>query len=54
MVDWRKEIIEFLREYVKYYERIRTLRGVEEILSRHPELPKGFVAASVREDRDSG
>ena len=54
MVDWRREIIEFLSERVKYYRRLRALQHVEQILQKHPELPRGTAARLVREDRDSG
>lgn len=53
-VDWRSEIIRFLEERVRYYERLQALREVEELLKGHPVVPRGTAAASVREDRDSG
>ena len=53
-VDWRSEIVKFLEERVRYYERLQALKEVEELLEGHPELPRGTAAASVREDRDSG
>mgnify|MGYP000386112767 CR=1 FL=1 len=52
-VDWKKEIIEFLEERVKYYRRLMVLRRVSQSIERHPELPEGFASRSVREDRDS-
>ncbi len=53
-VDWRREIIKFLEERVKYYERLVALEEVEEVLRGHRSLPRGVAAAMVREDRDSG
>jgi hypothetical protein len=54
MVDWKREIVGFLWERVKYYEKLRALREIEKILSKHPELPRGTASKLVREDRDSG
>ena len=54
IVDWRREIIELLEQRVRYYRRLQALREIEEILERHPVLPRGSAARSVREDRDSG
>ncbi len=52
-VDWKQEIIKFLEERVKYYEKQRILKEVNEIIERHPRLPKGTAIELVREDRDS-
>ncbi|BES81746.1 hypothetical protein PABY_13130 [Pyrodictium abyssi] len=52
-VDWRSEIVRFLEERVEYYERLKAIREIEEMMKNHPELPRGFAARSVREDRDS-
>ncbi len=54
LVDWRREIIEFLEERVRYYERLLALREAEELLRGHPILPRGTAVRMVREDRDSG
>ncbi|WP_167827812.1 CopG family transcriptional regulator [Pyrolobus fumarii] len=54
VVDWRREIIAFLEERVRYYERLVALREAEELLRGHPVLPRGMVVRMVREDRDSG
>lgn len=54
IVDWRREILGFLEERVRYYRRLRALREAEEVLSRHPVLPRGAGWRSVREDRDEG
>ena len=53
VVDWRKEIITFLEQRVKYYRKLVVLKQVSEILERHPTLPKGAAVHVVREDRDS-
>lgn len=54
LVDRRSEIRGFLEERVKYYRRLRAMREIEEVLSRHPVLPRGAGWRSVREDRDEG
>lgn len=53
LVNWKQEIIKFLEERVRYYEKRRVLQEVNEILRRHPRLPKGIAVELVREDRDS-
>ncbi len=53
-VDWKKEIISFIEERVAVYRRVATLRKARRIFEKHPTLPRGYAAASVREDRDSG
>jgi len=53
MVDWRSEIVKFLEERVEYYEKLKAIREIEELMKSHPELPRGLAAGSVREDRDS-
>lgn len=53
VVDWRREVVEFLQERVRYYKRMLALKRARSVLERHPELPKGTVLRSVRGDRDS-
>ncbi len=53
VVDWRKEIIGFLEQRVRYYQKLMVIEQVNEILERHPILPKGAAVRVVREDRDS-
>jgi hypothetical protein len=53
VVDWRREIVAFIEERIKMYERQRALREVIEILEGLPETPSGIGARLVREDRDS-
>jgi len=53
VVDWRSEVVSFLEGRVKYYERVLALRKINELISKHPEVPKGFATESVRGDRDS-
>ena len=52
-MDWRSEIVRFLEERVEYYERLKAIREIEEMMKNHPELPRGFAAGSVREDSGS-
>ncbi len=53
IVDWKAEIIKFIEEKVKYYEKMRILQEVEQVLSKHRGLRRGTAAGLVREDRDS-
>ncbi len=53
-VDWRGEIVRFLEERVKYYERLVALEEITALLEKHPVLPRGVAAGMVRSDRDSG
>ena len=53
VVDWRREIVAFIEERIKMYERQRALREVIEILEGLPETSSGIGARLVREDRDS-
>ncbi len=53
-MDWRREILEFLEERVKYYERLAALEEAARLLEKHPVLPRGLAAGMVRRDRDSG
>lgn len=52
-VDWRAEIVAFLEQRVRYYEKLKALQEVREILRRHAEVEEGTAAVFVREDRDS-
>ena len=52
-VDWRKEIVSFLTERVKYYERLRIIKEVREVINKVPEIEPGTASKYVREDRDS-
>ncbi len=52
-VDWKKEITMFIEERVRYYKRRLILEKIHKELERHPTLPQGAGARSVREDRDS-
>ncbi|MEM1645312.1 MAG: CopG family transcriptional regulator [Ignisphaera sp.] len=52
-IDWRSEIIEFLRERVEYYRRLKVLKRAREIIEKIPEVPLGTAVSYVREDRDS-
>ena len=54
VVDWRKEIIEFLEKRVEMYRRARFFEEAHRILEKHPTIPEGYATRSVREDRDSG
>lgn len=51
-VDWRAEIVAFLEQRVRYYEKLKALQEVREILRRHAEVEEGTAAAFIREDRD--
>ena len=51
--DWRREVVEFLEERVRYYRRLRVLREIDEKLAGHPVLPRGAAVEAVRVDRDS-
>ena len=51
--DWRREIIEFLEERVRYYKRLKVLEELDERLAVHPVLPRGSAVEAVRSDRDS-
>ena len=53
MVNWREEVVSFLYQRVRYYNKLRTIKEVHEILERHPSTPPGTAARLVREDRDS-
>ena len=53
IVDWKREIIEFLEQRVRHYEKIAALEEVRAMLEKHPVLPRGTAEAMVREDRDS-
>jgi len=52
-VDWKKEIIKFLEDRVRYYERMKIVKEIHKLLETHPTFPKGSVVKAVREDRDS-
>jgi len=53
LVNWKEEIIKYLEERVVYYEKLKFLRKVHEIIENHPTLPRGSVVRALREDRDS-
>ena len=53
MVNWREEVVSFLYQRVRYYNKLKTIREVHKILERHPSLPPGAATRLVREDRDS-
>lgn len=52
-VDWKGEIVSFLTERVKYYERLKVLKEVREIIEKVPVAEPGTASRYVREDRDS-
>jgi len=53
-VNWSEELRRFVEERVRELEAEENFRGIMEELSRAKwSVPKGFSAASVREDRDS-
>jgi len=52
-VDWRGEVVSFLIERVKYYERLRIIREVRKIIDEVPAAEPGTASRYVREDRDS-
>lgn len=52
-VNWRNEIVLFLTERVKYYEKLRVIKEVREIIEKIPGAEPGTAAQYVREDRDS-
>jgi len=51
-VDWRREIVEFIEQRVRYYRRLKALREIEKTLEKHPTIPRGSAARGIREDRD--
>lgn len=53
VVDWKKEIINFLEERVKIYKKIKVLNEIHRILENHPLVPENYGSGSMREDRDS-
>ena len=52
-LDWRKEIIAYLEQRVRYYRKLVVVERVNEILERQPILSEGAAVRVVREDRDS-
>lgn len=52
-VNWRDEIVSFLTERVKYYERLRVIREVRRVIESIPEAEPGTAVKYVRGDRDS-
>ncbi|RLF17677.1 MAG: CopG family transcriptional regulator [Thermoprotei archaeon] len=52
-VDWKNEIIRFLEDRVRYYERVKIIKEVHKLLEAHPTFPRGSVVKAVREDRVS-
>ena len=52
-LDWRKEIIAYLEQRVRYYRKLMVVERVNEILERQPILSDGAAVRVVREDRDS-
>jgi len=54
-VKWAEELRKFVEERTRMLEASENIEKVVEDLGRIPiEVPKGFSAALVREDRDSG
>ncbi len=53
LVNWKEEIIMFLKERVDYYSRLKALMEIHKVLETHPVLPRGSAVRSVREDRDN-
>ena len=51
--DWRREVIKFLEERVRYYRRLLLLQEFEKKLEMHPVLPRGAAVEAIRGDRDS-
>ncbi|MEM4727118.1 MAG: CopG family transcriptional regulator [Candidatus Bathyarchaeia archaeon] len=52
VVDWPKEIREFIVMKIEEFERIRNVEVVENILKDMPKQPKGSISRLVREDRE--
>jgi hypothetical protein len=52
-LDWRKEIIAYLEQRVRYYRKLMVVERVNEILEHQPILSEGAAVRVVREDRDS-
>lgn len=52
MVDWKEEIVTFLKERVDHYSKLKALMEIRKVLEAHPVLPEGSALRSVREDRD--
>lgn len=52
VVDWPKEIREFIIMKIEEFERIRNVEVVENILKDMPKQPKGSISRLVREDRE--
>ncbi|MEM4514333.1 MAG: CopG family transcriptional regulator [Ignisphaera sp.] len=52
-VDWKSEIVNFLRERVEYYRRLKVLKKAREVIEKLPEATLGTADSYVREDRDS-
>jgi len=53
VIDWKKEIIEFLEARIRMYKRAKLLEEIHRVLEKHPTIPEGYATRSVREDRDS-
>ncbi len=52
LVDWPKEIREFLEKRVQRYRRMKVLREIDKELEKLPPTPRGLAARLVREDRE--
>ncbi len=52
IVDWNREITQFIEERIKYYKRRLVLEEIHKELEKHPILPRGSGVRSIREDRD--
>ncbi len=52
-IDWRREIISFIKQRIEEYRRAKILEEINRELARLPPSPKGLAAKLVREDRDS-
>lgn len=53
LVDWPKEIREFIVRKIEEFERVRNVEVVENLLKNMPIQPKGSISRLVREDRES-
>jgi len=54
-VKWAEELRKFVEERTRMLEASENIEKVVKDLEKIPiEVPRGFSAASVREDRDSG
>ena len=52
-IDIKSEVIQFLKERVKTYKRLKILKEVHNTLKEHPTPPEDIAARMAREDRNS-